>query len=145
MININKILIATLAVIVVLGAVFLLSNNANKSNTNQTTSTPTQTETTTTTAPSADSADAAVTITASGYEPRTMSVKAGTKVVWTNSSGQIGNVSSVPHPTHSTYPPLNLGDFSDGETVSLVFNEPGTYGYHNHLNASQTGTVVVTP
>jgi len=35
------------------------------------------------------------------------------------------------------------GNFEDGETHELVFPDPGTYNYHNHLNASQTGSVVV--
>ncbi|MEX2007268.1 MAG: hypothetical protein WD992_00660, partial [Candidatus Levyibacteriota bacterium] len=68
---------------------------------------------------------------------------AGATVIWTNSSGQVGNVSSNPHPTHSIYPALNLGNFGDGQGVSLVFDTVGTYGYHNHLDATKTGTVIV--
>ena len=73
----------------------------------------------------------------------TFLVTAGTKVTWTNSSGSIANVSSDPHPIHTNYPPLNLGKFDDGGSVSLVFDKPGTYGYHNHLIPSQTGKVIV--
>lgn len=84
-----------------------------------------------------------VNLTADGFNPQTLTVKVGTKVVWTNSSGARANVSSAVHPTHQLYPPLNLGNFEDGEEVSLTFEEAGTYKYHNHLNPSQTGTVVV--
>ncbi len=84
-----------------------------------------------------------VTLTASGFTPQSITVKAGTTVIWTNNSGATATVSSDNHPTHLVYPPLNLGSFGNSETLLLVFDQPGTYKYHNHLNASQTGVVVV--
>lgn len=84
-----------------------------------------------------------VTLTSSGFAPQSLTVKAGTKVVWTNNSGVSATVNSAVHPTHLVYPPLNLESFGNGETLSLVFDRPGTYKYHNHLDASQTGVVVV--
>lgn len=85
----------------------------------------------------------AVTVTSTGYEPKDITVKKGTKVVWTNKSGAAVTVDSAQHPTHLVYPPLNLGQFEDGASVSLVFNEAGKYFYHNHLNATQFGSVTV--
>lgn len=87
--------------------------------------------------------EAIVTVTASGFAPQTLTIKAGTKVVWMNKSGTAVTVNSAVHPTHLVYPPLNLGEFGDGSSVQLVFDKPGTYKYHNHLNPSQTGTIVV--
>lgn len=84
-----------------------------------------------------------VTLASSGFEPQNITVKAGTKVTWINKSGSGATVNSAVHPTHLAYPPLNLGSFDDGETLTLVFDTPGTYKYHNHLNPSQTGVVVV--
>ncbi|MCL4418819.1 cupredoxin domain-containing protein [Patescibacteria group bacterium] len=84
-----------------------------------------------------------VTVTKSGFNPQTVTIKAGTKVIWQNQSGDMATVNSDPHPTHQIYPPLNLGGFANGASVQLVFDKPGTYGYHNHLNPGQTGTVVV--
>ena len=84
-----------------------------------------------------------VTLTADGFSPATFTVKAGTKVTWTNSSGTNVTVNSNPHPTHTDYDPLNLGSFKDGETLSLIFDKPGTYKYHDHLNPSRFGTIVV--
>jgi len=84
-----------------------------------------------------------VTVTDSGFEPQSITVKAGSKVVWTNGTQATANVSSAMHPTHELYPPLNLGDFDQGATVELVFDEPGEYKYHDHLNPSKFGTVVV--
>lgn len=89
--------------------------------------------------------EAGVTVnaTASGFEPKTVNVKVGSKVTWVNKSGGVADVSSAKHPTHLVYPPLNLGNFADGASVSLVFKDKGTFKYHNHLDASQTGEVVV--
>ena len=84
-----------------------------------------------------------VTLTSSGFTPQSITVKAGTKVAWTNNSGTTATIDSAVHPTHLAYPPLNLGSFASGETLSLAFDQPGTYKYHNHLDASQTGVVVV--
>ncbi len=84
-----------------------------------------------------------VNLTASGFEPQSLTIKAGEKVVWVNETGVAATVSSNNHPTHLLYPKLNLGGFNGGEQLSLVFDTPGTYGYHNHLDPSQTGEITV--
>lgn len=84
-----------------------------------------------------------VNVTATGFDPKTVNVKVGTKVTWVNKSGGMANVNSAVHPTHLVYPPLNLGNFADGASVSLVFKDKGTFKYHNHLDPSQNGMVVV--
>lgn len=89
-------------------------------------------------------AEKIVTVTSSGFEPQGLAIKAGVKVIWVNKAGTVVTVDSALHPTHLVYPPLNLGQFADGKSVSLVFNEPGTYVYHNHLNPTQIGNVTVT-
>ncbi len=87
--------------------------------------------------------EAKVTVTESGFSPETLTVKTGTEVTWVNNGGAAVQIASSPHPTHTDYPPLNLGVVQDGESVSLVFDQAGTYKYHNHLNPSQKGTLVV--
>jgi len=87
--------------------------------------------------------EATVLVTSAGFEPSTITVPTGTKVTWVNQSGSLTNVSSDVHPTHLLYPPLNLGSFDAGQSVSLVFDTAGTHGYHNHLNPSEKGTVIV--
>ncbi|MBI4009056.1 cupredoxin domain-containing protein [Candidatus Roizmanbacteria bacterium] len=148
----NKTLIGiVVAVLVILGAVVVMKSQ-------QTTQVaPSQSqEATTTVSPEEATASPEITtenammekevkvnLTDSGFDPQEITVKVGTKVVWVNKTDQTGNVSSAKHPTHLVYPPLNLGDFEPGESVSLVFNEAGSYGYHDHLNPSQFGKVVV--
>lgn len=84
-----------------------------------------------------------VTLTADGFSPPTLTIKSGTQVTWINKSGTDATVNSDPHPIHTDYPPLNLGNFADGETLSLTFDKPGTYSYHNHFNPGQKGRIVV--
>ncbi len=84
-----------------------------------------------------------IILTSAGFSPAVLTIKAGATVTWTNKSGSDAAVNSNPHPIHTDYPPLNLGSFSDGGTLSLKFDKPGTYGYHNHLDPSEKGTIVV--
>lgn len=101
---------------------------------------PTTTQATSTTAQQSQNT---VTLTANGFSPASLTIKAGQTVTWVNKSGEAATVNSAPHPVHTAYPPLNLGSFPDGGTLSLKFDKPGTYGYHNHLNPSERGTIVV--
>jgi len=145
----NKTLVTIIAVLVLIGAVVVvLGKSGNKtSQPTETTGQP-STPAQSTTKQGAGGAIpketiANVNLTSSGFDPKTITVKAGTRVIWLNKSGGGATVNSAVHPTHQAYPPLNLGQFPDGSSVQLVFDKTGTYKYHNHLNPSQTGTVVV--
>lgn len=97
---------------------------------------------TTAATPSAVMEKNTVTLTANGFEPPSITVKAGEKVTWVNKSGQPATVNSDNHPTHLLFPFLNLGSFDDGGTLSVIVEKPGTYTYHNHLNPGDKGTIV---
>jgi len=135
----NRVLIAVIAIIILLAGGFFLFNK-NYSSTPQPNSlqnpqvspAPTNTQATST-----------VTYTAGGFSPTSLTVKAGTTVTWVNKSGSGFSLNSNPHPVHTDYPPLNIGAVGDGQSKSLTFDKPGTYGYHNHLNPSDRGEIVV--
>ncbi len=139
----SKMLVGIVILVAVAGGVLLVSKSSNKQPPPQPIKQESQPTGTATPTNQEETNGTTVTISSSGFSPSTLTVKVGTKVTWVNKSGTIANISSVPHPVHTSYPPLNLGNFNDGESVSLVFDKTGTYGYHNHLNPSQTGTVVV--
>lgn len=136
----NKILIGVVVLLVAIGAVVLIAGKGGYQAPTPIRSGQTPSPTTEVTN---STQQTTVTLTQSGFEPATITVKTGTKVVWGNRSGTAATVDSAGHPTHLIYPPLNLGQFSDGQSLSLVFDKSGTYKYHNHLNPSQTGQVVV--
>jgi plastocyanin len=79
-----------------------------------------------------------------GFSPTTITVKVGDSVTWTNNSSSTVQVSSDPHPTHTDFPPLNsVGAIAPGSSKSFTFTKSGTFGYHNHLNPSDKGEVIV--
>lgn len=144
----NKWLIVAVVVVIVVGGGYFLMKGSSTTQTPQLQ--PTQTNPSPSEAmkeeasPSAMQAEGnSVTLTATGYSPASLTVKVGTTVTWTNKSGEAATVNSDPHPTHTDYPPLNLGSFADGATKSLKFDKAGTYGYHNHFNPSERGTIIV--
>lgn len=84
-----------------------------------------------------------VILSAKGFEPATITIKAGESISWSNNSGKEATVNSDPHPTHNFHAFLNLGTFASGSSVQAKFEDSGTYHYHNHLNPSQKGIIVV--
>src|SRR3972149_12236577 len=84
-----------------------------------------------------------ITYTDSGFSPAQVSVKAGDTVTFKNDSATSVQVNSAPHPAHTQFPELNIGSIAAGESKSVTFTTAGTKKYHNHLNPSQNGTIVV--
>lgn len=85
-----------------------------------------------------------VTVSASGFLPQSITVKAGETVTWVNADTNNHTVNSNPHPTHTLFPILNtVGLIKAGDKKSLQFTTAGVYQYHDHLNPSSTGTITV--
>lgn len=85
-----------------------------------------------------------ITYTDNGFEPADITVKKGTVITVTNESSKSVQFSSADHPTHRENPEMNLQTLSPGESDSYTASEAGTWGYHDHIDESQTGTVTVT-
>jgi plastocyanin len=136
----SKLFLFIAVLVVLLGGFFLLGNKSNNNQVNQNQQT-TQSQNQASANP-AEPTTTSVSVTNNGFEPQTITIKAGQTVVWTNKSGGTVTVNSDAHPTHLLFPFLNLGEFSDGSSTSVVVEKPGTYTYHNHLNPSQKGTII---
>ncbi len=136
----SKFLLIVVVLIVVFGAFTFLGGK--KTNPTVVTNNPTSTQTVV--SPVQQKAETNnVLLTNAGFEPKDIVVKTGTKVVWVNKSGKAATVNSDNHPTHRLYPFLNLGEFSDGSSLEVVFDKAGKYTYHNHYNSAQVGSVTV--
>lgn len=86
-----------------------------------------------------------VTYTDSGYTPSTITVKLGTKLTWVNQSSSGMWTASALHPTHMLLPGFDeLKSVAKGGSYDYTFTKVGTWKYHNHVQPSDTGTVVVT-
>jgi len=93
-----------------------------------------------------------VTYTDNGFSPSEVTIPKGGAVIFRNySSGKL-RVASNPHPAHNGYPTTNgcVGSTFDScdnipskVSWSFVFDSPGTWGYHDHLNPDKGGIIVV--
>ena len=99
-----------------------------------------------------------VTYTDAGYSPSTLTVKVGTTVTFKNMSSASMWTASAMHPSHTAYSGTSLsehcpdvsgtafdecGSAKPGDSWSFIFNKVGTWKYHNHVNTSHFGTIVV--
>ncbi|MFH1186772.1 MAG: cupredoxin domain-containing protein [Candidatus Levyibacteriota bacterium] len=131
----KKLLYVTIIVLLLIGAIYFAINKGVSSPTKKDSGANLNTKST--------EIQEVVTVTKNGFDPKDLSVKAGTRVIWTNKSGGPATVNSDNHPDHLLFPFLNLGEFGDESSVQVIFDKSGKYPYHNHLAPSQTGTVTV--
>jgi plastocyanin len=87
-------------------------------------------------APAAGAATA--TIVDFGFNPATLTVKAGTTVTWTNTG-------SAPHTVTADDGSFDSGSLNGGATFQQTFAKAGTYAYHCKIHHSMTAKVVVQP
>ena|SRR5260221_10367986 len=149
----NKVIIIVIVLAVLLGGGYFLmkgqssTQQQNTANTQATQNTqqnaqPTAMKSEPTTASASSNA---VNYTENGFQPHSITIKVGQSVTWTNKDSDELWVASDPHPTHTDYPGFDeLKSIPTGDTYSFTFTKVGNWGYHNHLNPSQMGVVVVT-
>lgn len=97
------------------------------------TSTPVSTPTTPNT-PAASSAS--ITLANFAFSPASITVKAGTKVTWTNKD-------STTHTVTSDTGVFNSGNLAPNASFSFTFSNTGTFTYHCSIHPSMTGSIVV--
>lgn len=134
----SKRFLILLAIIIIAGVVIFASKNKTE-------------------APSVPSS-LAVMYTDDGYSPGSLKIKVGETVIFQNDSGRTMWTASAMHPTHMVYPETNIQkcdspesmtmfDACDGvlpgKSWSFQFNHAGEWGYHNHLNSSHYGKIIV--
>ena len=79
--------------------------------------------------------DAKVTIDNFTFNPQVVTVKAGTKVTWSNQD-------DIPH-TVAGPPAFKSKALDTDDSFSFTFTAPGTYMYFCSLHPHMTGTIVV--
>lgn len=88
---------------------------------------------------------AAVSYTDVGFSPKSITVKKGTQVSFTNQSKKSMWVASAVHPTHQLLPGFDqLKSVGVGGSYQYTFIKAGTWKYHNHKVPEDVGTVIVT-
>ena len=84
----------------------------------------------------ARAADAEVTVDNFTFSPQTLTIKAGTKVTWTNRD-------DIPHTVTSTTKAFKSPALDTDDSYSFTFTTAGSYEYFCSLHPHMTGTIVV--
>ncbi len=92
----------------------------------------------------ANSQQTVIEYTGNGFVPKSITVKVNTTVTWVNKDSDDVWVASAPHPQHTDLPGFDaLKGYKTGESYSYTFTKVGNWKYHNHLNPSNFGAVIV--
>ena len=86
---------------------------------------------------------AVITYSDNGFNPAQITVKSGTTVTIKNTTSHTVQFDSDPHPAHTDNKDLNAGIVAAGKTDTFVAVNKGSFGYHNHLDDNETGTIIV--
>lgn len=85
-----------------------------------------------------------ISMTDTGFTPSSVTVSAGSAVVFVNNGQGLHWPASDVHPTHQILPAFDsLRGLSTGEQYSFTFTQKGSWRFHDHLSPGFTGTVVV--
>jgi plastocyanin len=99
---------------------------------------------------------ATVTFDGSSFSPASVTIAQGGTVTWTSTNGDLW-VASDPHPIHNGYDgttlqqhcapgytgPAPFDECTGATSWSFTFDQVGTWGYHDHLDASIKASVTV--
>lgn len=138
----GKLIIALVVVAaVVAGTLFLTRGKDSKESTSTQTSTDSNVSTNDDSA--AGTADVTITYDGNDFMLSSNSIKMGGSVKVVNNSNKDLDFASDPHPTHTNNSELNAGDIAPGKSATFKVTTKGTWGFHNHLNSSQNGSLTV--
>ncbi len=85
-----------------------------------------------------------IKITSSGFSPSTITIKKGDYVQFTNTDTANHWPASDPHPVHTDLSGFDAKKgLKTGENYRYQFNKTGTFTFHDHLNPSWRGSVIV--
>ena len=88
-----------------------------------------------------------IDITSSGFSESKITINKGDTVLFVNKDSAPHWPASDLHPTHCEYKGCGVFDAKRGlmqsENYSFVFDLVGSWGFHDHLHSSWTGTITV--
>lgn len=106
-----------------------------------------------------ENAGATVTYTDAGYSPAEVTIPLGGTVTFVNQSSKNMWVASAMHPDHVVYSGTKLSEHcpdtagtafdqcrgdTPGSSYSFTFTKVGEWRYHDHIDATKFGKVIVT-
>lgn len=126
--------------LIVLGAIAVVGINSQRSATDGSTSPNTQPNLN---AIREDDVAMVITYTGTGFEPNNASVEANNEIRIRNRSSRMLKFVSDPYLDQSDNPEFNVGELKPGESRKFYVSQMGRWGYHNALDPSETGLLIV--
>lgn len=80
--------------------------------------------------------EASVTIANFAFAPKTLTIKKGTKVTWTNQD-------SAPHTATADDGSFDTGTLQKGDSKSITFEKAGTFAYHCTVHPNMKASITV--
>lgn len=77
-----------------------------------------------------------VAIVGFAFQPATLTIKAGTAVIWTNED-------AANHQVHADDNAFKSDIFGKDGQTEVTYSAPGTFTYHCHVHPNMQGTIVV--
>jgi plastocyanin len=84
-----------------------------------------------------------IQVTAGGFIPATLAVKAGTQVVWQNLDSAPHAVASNPYPENSSVPGLNSRTILPSGSYTFTPTTSGKIEYHDNTQPTLGGIIMV--
>jgi plastocyanin len=90
--------------------------------------------------------EVSVVLTKNGFEPKEVYITRGTKVTFSTTLDTPFWPASSIHPSHYIFPQFDpRAPISPDKEWSFIFDTEGRWGYHDHLDATLNGFIVVLP
>lgn len=94
--------------------------------------------------PSTTSQDPVIEMTDNGFSPAELTITSGTTVTFINKGQALHWPASDPHPIHTDLSGFDAKrGLESGDIYRFTFEKIGTFGMHDHLDASFKGVVTV--
>ncbi len=86
----------------------------------------------------------AIVLTPDGFQPKEPTIRVGTVVTFSNTTGREYWPASDLHPSHAIYAAFDpLRPLQPDESWSFTFDKVGTWGLHYHIRSYYTGLIHV--
>ncbi len=97
----------------------------------------------TTAVPTTATGPSIITIENYAFNPPSLTVSAGTTVIWQNKDQPTHRIANDATPLAMEGGIFLSGDLTTGQTYYFTFKNPGTYPYHCQIHSFMKGTVIV--
>ena len=134
----KKIIIAIVVLLILgIGVYYFINNKQGRPEVQDNSISNTSTTTTTTTTTIETTSSVTVSMKNFVFNPQTLNIKAGTKVIWINNDNVDHTVTS------DTEGIFDSGTMSPGESFSFTFNNLESVNYHCNFHRMMKGIVIV--